>query len=177
MGSARGRTVLIDPIRVGGGALRIVDNARAHFLGDGVEPAHASATELISDNPHARLLRFAGGRGSSDPILLVPPLAVSIACFDLRADQSLAAFLLERTGRPVYVVDYGPMTFADRRLGFETWIDGILPMAVRQVSFMHGGAPVDIVTWSLGGTLTLLTAAAHPALPIGAIAAVATPID
>lgn len=169
--------MLIDPMRVGAGAVRMVDNARSHFLGEGVEPAHASETEVVSDNPHARLLRFAGPRAGGDPILLVPPLAVSIACFDLRADQSLATFLVERTGRPVYVVDYGPIGFADRRLGFETWIDGILPMTLRQVSFMHGGAPVDIVTWSLGGTLSLLTAAAHPKLPIGAIAAVGTPID
>ena len=36
---------------------------------------------------------------------------------------------------------------------------------------------VDVVTWSLGGTLTLLTAASHPDLPLRAIAAVGTPID
>jgi hypothetical protein len=42
--------VLIDPIRVGAGAVRMVDNARSHFLGDGVEPAHASDTEVVSDN-------------------------------------------------------------------------------------------------------------------------------
>ncbi|MGN6608702.1 MAG: alpha/beta hydrolase [Jatrophihabitans sp.] len=170
---------MIDPMRVGAGAARAVANARSHFLGEGVEPPHATASEVVSENPHARLVRFrpSSGPGRGEPILLVPPLAVPIACFDLRPQQSLAAFLIERTGRPVYVVDYGSIGFADRRLGFEAWIDGILPMTVRQVSYMHGGAPVDVVTWSLGGTLTLLTAAAHPRLPLRAIAAVGTPID
>jgi polyhydroxyalkanoate synthase len=107
----------------------------------------------------------------------VPPLAVSIACFDLRAGQSLVAFLAERTGRPVYVLDYGHVGFAERRLGFEHWIDGIVPMTIRQVSARHGQAPVDVVTWSLGGTLTFLTAAAHRDLALRSIAAVGTPID
>ncbi len=106
----------------------------------------------------------------------MPPLAVSIHCFDLRAGQSLAAFLLA-TGRPVYVVDYGEITFADRDRGLEDWFDRILPDALREVSVAQHGRPVDVVTWSLGGTLSLLTAAAHPFLPIRSITAVGTPID
>jgi polyhydroxyalkanoate synthase len=154
---------------------RAARNAYSHYLGDGVEAPHATESEIVSENLHATLHRFAAGSG--DPLLLVPPLAVSIACFDLRAHQSLVEFLAERTGRPVYVIDYGHIGFADRALGFEAWIDGILPTTIRQVSAMHADAPVDVVTWSLGGTLTFLTAAAHPDLPLRAIAAVGTPID
>ena len=173
---------MVDPGKLAGVAARMVGNAHSHFLRGGVEPAHMSEAEVVSEAPHARLIRFHGpaeppGAAGDDHVLLVPPLAVSIACFDLRADQSLAAFLVESTGRPVYVVDYGHVGFGQRRLGFEAWIDGILPMTIQQVSYMHGGAPVDVVTWSLGGTLTLLTAAAHPRLPLRSIAAVGTPID
>lgn len=164
--------LVIGPLKLVGTAAR---NAYSHYLGDGVEAPHATASEIVSENPHATLHRFSSG--DADPILLVPPLAVSIACFDLRADQSLVAFLAERTGRPVYVVDYGHVGFAERRLGFEAWIDGILPMTIKQVSVLHGDVPVDVVTWSLGGTLTFLTSAAHPNLPLRAIAAVGTPID
>lgn len=159
-----------------GGARHAAGNAWSHYVGDGIEPSHATPSEVVSGSPHATLHRYEGG-GTGDPILLVPPLAVSIACFDLRAGQSLAAFLVTATGRPVYCVDYGPITFADRRMGFEDWIDGILPMTIQQVSYRHGGAPVDIVTWSLGGTMTFLTTAAHHRLPVRSIAAVATPID
>lgn len=163
--------------RLLGPQLPALGNAWAHFLGDGVQPHVATPSAVIYERPHATLRRYLGTEPSAgDPILLVPPLAVSITCFDLRPEQSLAAFLLA-TGRPVYVVDYGQITFADRAMGFEDWIDDILPDTIDRVSEAADGRPVDVVTWSLGGTLTLLTAAAHPDLPLRSIAAVGTPID
>ena len=88
---------------------------------------------------------------------------VSIACFDLRPGQSLAGFLVG-LGRPVYVVDYGDITFADRRMGFEDWYDDIVPSVIQRVSDEHGGADVHLIGWSLGGTISYLTGAAHPEL-------------
>jgi polyhydroxyalkanoate synthase len=151
-------------------------NAWSHYLGGGVEPHVPTPSRVVHDAPHATLRRYDSGDAAGDPILLVPPLAVHISCFDLRADQSLAGFLAA-TGRPVYVVDFGEITFADRAMGFEAWIDEIIPATLRRVSAAHDRRPVDVVTWSLGGTLTLLTAAAHADLPLRAIAAVGTPID
>jgi polyhydroxyalkanoate synthase len=159
-----------------GAAAHAGGNAWAHFVGDGIEPYEPTPSEVVSEAPHATLRRYSAPDVEGEPILLVPPLAVSIACFDLRPGQSLAAFLVE-TGRPVYVVDYGQIGFADRTMGLESWIDEILPDALREVSKLHGDAPVDVVTWSLGGTLSFLTAASHPELPLRSIAALGTPID
>lgn len=157
--------------------MRVAVNAWSHFLGEGVQPHVATPSRVVAQAPHATVRQYESvGAAVGEPILLVPPLAVSITCFDLRPEQSLAAFLLE-LGRPVYVVDYGPITYADRGMGLEDWVDTILPGALRAVSARHGEQPVDIVTWSLGGTLSLLTAAAHPDLPLRSIAAVGTPID
>lgn len=155
---------------------RSLRNARAHYLGGGVEPADPTPSTVVHDEPHAALRRYSAPDAAGDPILLVPPLAVHVSCFDLRADQSLVAHLVAG-GRPVYVVDFGEITFADRRMGFEDWVDGIVPGTIRRVSERHEGRPVDVVTWSLGGTITFLTAASHPELPLRAIAAVGTPID
>lgn len=149
-------------------------NGWAHFVRGGVEQARPTPSTVVAERPHGTLHRY-DSAGTGRPILLVPPLAVSTACFDLRPGQSLVAFLLD-TGRPVYLVDYGDIGFADRHLGLEEWIDGILPDAVAEVSGAHDG-DVDVVTWSLGGTLTFLTAASHPDLPLRSIAALGTPID
>lgn len=153
-------------------------NAWSFFLGDGVEPPAPTPSEVVSQRPHATLRRYvpsaAGADG--DPILLVPPLAASATCFDLRPGQSVAGFLRE-LGRPLFLVDYGDITFADRAMGIEDWIDDIVPTAVREVSAACGGRPVDVVAWSLGGTLSLLTAAEHPELPLRSISAVGTPVD
>ncbi|MCL2542484.1 MAG: alpha/beta hydrolase [Nocardioidaceae bacterium] len=147
-------------------------------LGEGIEKYDGIPTTVVYDQPHRRLLRYDGPPATEGtrPVLLVPPLAVSIRCYDLRPGQSLAGHLVG-SGRPAYVIDYGEIGFADRAMGFEEWIDDILPNAIDAVSLMHGNTEVDVVGWSLGGTMSLLTAAAHPGLPIASITAFGTPID
>ncbi|MGV9679692.1 alpha/beta hydrolase [Nocardia sp. NPDC003482] len=156
-------------------------NAWALTFGDGIEPPTRTPSTVLCDEPHRELRRFERADGSAGgpdeaAVLLVPPLAAPASCFDLRPGQSLASFLLD-CGRHPYVLDYGEITFADRRMGFEDWIDDILPTAIGRVSTDRGGAPVDLVGWSLGGVLALLTAAADPALPIRSITAVGSPLD
>lgn len=153
-----------------------VRNAWGLTFGPGIEPARPTPSTVVYNEHHRLLKRFGDPERQGVPVLLVPPLAAPATCFDLRPDQSLAQFLLD-TGRTPYVIDYGDMTYADRGLRFEDWIDDIIPTAVKRVSQEHGGGPVDVVCWCLGGTLTLLTASAHPDLPIRSISTVATPID
>src|SRR3954454_1306634 len=110
------------------------------------------------------------------PVLLVPPLAAPTLCFDLRRGCSLAEHMLA-LGHPTYLAEYGEIGFSDRDRGLEHWIDDVLPTAIRRVSEDNGGAPVQVVGWCLGGIMSLLAAAADPALPINAIAMVASPFD
>lgn len=153
-------------------------------LGEGVEQYDGLAATVLDDAPHRRLLRYdrTTPATAARPVLLVPPLAVSARCFDLRPGQSLAAHLVG-AGRATYLVDYGEIGFADRAMGFETWMDHILPTAIQAVLDDHaaGGATpadgVDLVGWSLGGTISLLTLAAHPGLPVASLTAFGTPID
>lgn len=152
-------------------------NAWALTFGGGIAPAHRTPSERLRTGPHRDLYRFGGPAGpDARPVLLVPPLAVSTACYDLRPGQSLATHLLDR-GHVPYLLDYGTMTASDRDLGFEAWVDDIVPDAVRYVSDLHGGAGVDVVGWSLGGTISLLTAAADAGLPVRSVTAIGTPID
>ncbi|VFA99259.1 Poly-beta-hydroxybutyrate polymerase [Nocardia cyriacigeorgica] len=152
-------------------------NAWALTFGSGVADPEPTPSTVLWDQPHRTLRRFDGASpDAGSAVLLVPPLAAPATCFDLRPDQSVARFLLD-TGRAPYLVDYGDITFADRRMGFEDWIDDILPEAVLRASADRSGAPVDLIGWSLGGTLSLLTAAANRQLPIRSITAVGAPLD
>jgi polyhydroxyalkanoate synthase len=110
------------------------------------------------------------------PVLLVPPLAAPALCFDLRRSCSLVEHLLA-SGRPVYLVDYGPISFSDRRLGIEAWIRDIIPSAITDVSSDAGGRNVHVVSWSLGGIMSLLAAADHPELPIQTLTPIGSPFD
>lgn len=111
-----------------------------------------------------------------DPVLLVTPLAAPAVCFDLRRDCSLVEHLVQG-GRPTYLVEYGQISFKDRALGIEHWIDDVLPAAIRAVSQHAGGRPVHLVGWSLGGLFALLTAADRADLPIASVTAMGSPVD
>ncbi|WP_168699831.1 alpha/beta hydrolase [Gordonia paraffinivorans] len=151
---------------------------------------------VIADGPHRRVLRYgddaaraAARDGSRPPVLLIPPLAVSTDCYDLAPGLSLVEHLLA-TGRVPYVVDFGDMTREDRDLGFEEFVTDIVPGAISAVVADLGGdraddesgdeAPnveVDLIAWSLGGTIGFLTLAADPGLPVRSMTAVGTPLD
>ena len=115
-------------------------------------------------------------REHGDPILLVTPLAAPAICFDLRRGCSLVEHFVDG-GRPTYLVEYGEVSFRNRSLGMEHWIDEAVPTAVEEVSKHAGGRPVHIVGWSLGGIFAMLTAADRPDLPIASVTVVGSPVD
>jgi polyhydroxyalkanoate synthase len=115
-------------------------------------------------------------RDHGDPVLLVTPLAAPALCYDLRRGCSLVEHLVG-SGRPTYLVEYGAVSFRDRNLGIEHWIEEVVPTAVRLVSAHAGGRPVHVVGWSLGGTFALLAAAADSTLPIASVTALGSPFD
>ena len=118
----------------------------------------------------------ATAREQGDPVLLVTPLAAPALCFDLRRGCSLVEHFVE-AGRPTYLVEYGEVSFRNRSLGMEHWIDEVVPAAIEEVSKHAGGRPVHVVGWSLGGIFSLLTAADRPDLPIASVSAIGAPVD
>ncbi len=153
-------------------------NVMDKVLRGGVADLRPMPRILIDKGPNRSVYRFVShGRDlSGEPVLLVPPLAAPALCFDLRRGCSVAEHLVDQ-GRRLYMVDYGTVSFSDRGLGLEHWIDEVLPRTIRAVSKDAGGAPVHVVAWCLGGIMSLLTHADQPELPIASIATVAAPID
>ena len=134
---------------------------------------------LIDDGELREVYHYrpvAGVPQKGDPVLLVTPLAAPSLCFDLRRDCSLVEHLVTQ-GRPTYLLEYGQVSFKNRSLGMEHWVDEVLPEAVRVVSEHAGGRGVHLVGWSLGGIFTLLVAADRQDLPIASITVVGSPVD
>ena len=129
---------------------------------------------LLRQLYHYRPMGTAQEKG--DPVLLVTPLAAPSTCFDLRRGCSLVEHLVEGH-HPTYLVEYGEVSFSDRNLGMEHWIDEVVPEAIRQTSEHAGGRPVHVVGWSLGGIFMTLAAADQPDLPIAAMTIVGSPFD
>jgi polyhydroxyalkanoate synthase len=142
----------------------------------------ADLTPLPSDVLHeapqttVRRYRPAPERPATEaPVLLVPPLAAPASCFDLRRGCSVAEHFVGR-GHPTYLLDYGPIAFADRRLGLEHWVDKVIPEGI-DVACRDTEEPLHLVAWCLGGIMSLLAQAARPDLPVASITAIASPFD
>ncbi|RLV47579.1 alpha/beta hydrolase [Nocardioides mangrovicus] len=134
---------------------------------------------LIDDGPLREVYHYRPQRTvreTGDPVLLVTPLAAPALCYDLRRGCSLIEHLVQQ-GRPTYLVEYGEISFRDRNLGMEHWINEVVPEAVRAVAEHAGGRPVHIVGWSLGGIFAVLAAADSASLPIASLTVLGSPFD
>jgi polyhydroxyalkanoate synthase len=163
------------PARVSDAAANVFDKV---FRG-GLADLRPTPARIIHEEAQCTLLRYlrSDDRPQRDlPVLLIPPLAAPSSCFDLRRGNSLVEHLL-RGGHPTYLVEYGPIAFADRELGLEHWVEHVLPTAIRKVSEDNDGAHVQLVGWCLGGIMTLLTVAGDAGLPVSSVAMVASPFD
>ena len=153
-------------------------NAWDVLLGSGVADLRPTPASIIDEGPQRtvyRYLRSERRRPRGAPVLLVPPLAAPASCFDLRRGCSVAEHLLSR-GHPTYLLDYGPISFSDRDLGLEHWVEDVIPQAVDTVSRDAGDVPIQLVGWCLGGIMSLLSVA-RGGLPVVSVATVASPFD
>jgi polyhydroxyalkanoate synthase subunit PhaC len=166
-----GRLTLDDVVNAGA-------NAWDLYLGGGVAQMHPTSKAIVDEGPQrtvSRYLRRGWQPSHATPILLVPPLAAPAWCFDLRRGCSVAEHLLAR-GYPTYVVDYGAISFSDRALGLEHWVQDVIPNAIDAVIRDSGREQIQLVGWCLGGIMSLLATAAAD-LPVRSVAMVASPFD
>ncbi len=134
---------------------------------------------LIDDGPLREVYHYRPHkktRETGDPVLLVTPLAAPAICFDLRRGCSLVEHFVQK-GRPTYLVEYGEISFKNRKIGMEHWVDEVVPEAIKTVSEHAGDRPVHVIGWSLGGIFAALAAADRPDLPIASLTILGSPFD
>jgi polyhydroxyalkanoate synthase len=135
--------------------------------------------DIVDQRSAFTLYRYGSAPGVEThglPVLFIPPLAAPALAFDLRRTCSVVEYFVNQ-GRPVYLADYGAVEFKHRNLGFEHWVDSVVPAAVEAVSAHADGADVHVAGWSLGGIFSMFAAAAHPEMPLASVTAVASPFD
>ena len=138
------------------------ENAYLKLFRGGVADLRPTPSEVIHEGPQRTVHRYEvpGGEGPAQrtPVLLIPPLAAPAKCFDLRRGNSLVEYLTA-LGYPTYLVDYGRIGFDDRQLGLEYWVNKVIPQAIGVVMTDAGADGVQLVGWSLGGIMALLSVA------------------
>jgi polyhydroxyalkanoate synthase len=136
------------------------ENAYRKSLGGGIADLRPTPSEVIQERPQRTVHRYdpLGEPSQGTPVLFVPPLAAPAFCFDLRRGCSLAEHLVA-LGYPTYLVDYGAISFDDRALGLEHWVEDVIPGGAGAVLWDSGADHVHLIGWSLGGIMSLLTVA------------------
>jgi polyhydroxyalkanoate synthase subunit PhaC len=159
-------------------AVNIVDMVRG-----GVADLRRMPRDVVDEGPCGTLYRYRPVAGvapaGGEPVLLVPSLGAPDFAYDLRRGCSLVEHLVT-TGHPVYVVDHGPKSFADRRLGMEHWVDDVVSWAAR-LTAEDAGPDAHLVGWSLGGIFCALAVAAVAVaadpLPVRSLTMIGSPVD
>jgi polyhydroxyalkanoate synthase subunit PhaC len=155
------------------------ENTYLKVFRGGVADLRPWPSELVDEAPHCRVSRYEMHPGEEaaqrTPVLLVPPLAAPPSCFDLYRGCSLAEHLTA-LGYLTYFVDYGRIGFDDRDLGLEHWINSVIPRACGVVLNHSGADRVQLVSWSLGGIMSLL-GVADGRIEAASVAMVGSPFD
>jgi polyhydroxyalkanoate synthase subunit PhaC len=112
------------------------------------------------------------------PVLLILPLINRAYILDLRPGNSFVEHLLGE-GFDVFLLDWGVPGDEDRALDINTLLTRYLPRAARKASVAADCAPLTILGYCIGGTLSACYAALYPDEPakVKNLVLFTTPID
>lgn len=110
------------------------------------------------------------------PILLVMATTNRGSIFDLAPGASLVEFLLRR-GYDVYMMDWEPPRPHEKTLTLGSYVDDFIPQCLDLVAADCGEADVSLVGYCMGGVLSVIYQALHPAGPVKNLVTFTTPTD
>ena len=125
----------------------------------------ATPSEVVYRENKLKLLRLVDAKGqphSGPPVLFVPAPVSRYFIIDLLPGRSFAGHIAS-AGFDVYIADFGEPTSEDRFCDLAYYVEGLLRRCVRKISAITGAESISVVGYCLGGTLSLLYAALHPA--------------
>lgn len=125
----------------------------------------ATPSTVVYRENKLRLLRLLDEHGqprAGAPVLFVPAPVSRYFVLDLLPGRSFAGHIAS-AGFDVFIADFGEPTSEDRFCDLAYYVDGLIRRSVRRVSALTGAPQVNIIGYCLGGTLSLLYTALHPA--------------
>lgn len=115
-------------------------------------------------------------RQHSVPLVLVPPLGVTVDTFDLLPQRSLVRYLAAR-GFKTYLIDWGEPQRRHAHLGLIDYADQMFSTALEEVRRHSGKADVSLMGWCMGGMLSLMHQGLQQDPRIRNLITVASPIN
>ncbi len=147
-------------------------------LKEGKPAVGLTPKEVVWKKNKARLYRYAPHlpKRYPVPLLCIYALINKPYIMDLAPGNSLIEFLVMQ-GYDVYLLDWGTFGLEDKDISFDHIVFDYVSRAVKKVQHISGSKDISLLGYCMGGTITAMYAALHPAIPIRNIAFMATPID
>jgi polyhydroxyalkanoate synthase len=133
--------------------------------------------DLIHESGTHRLLRYRRDTPATwaEPVLFCYALVNRPYILDLQPDKSVVRQYLAR-GFDVYIIDWGSPTQADHVLTLEHYVLDFLKGAVERIAARGPHERIHMLGYCMGGTMSALYAALHPAL-VESLTLLAAPLD
>jgi polyhydroxyalkanoate synthase len=128
-------------------------------------PVGTTPADVVHRENKWRLLHYRANPNApkkyDTPILMVPSLINRHYVMDLLPGKSMAEDLV-KMGHDVYCIDWGTPGDEDRFVTFDDVCDKYLGRAIRKVAATSPRNKTHVLGYCLGGTLSVVHAAAHP---------------
>ena len=112
----------------------------------------------------------------SVPLVLVPPLGVTVETFDLLPERSMVRYFAAR-GFKVYMIDWGEPQRRHASLGLLEYADDMFNTALEEIRVHSGNEDLSIMGWCMGGLLSLMNQGLQQDPRIRNLITVASPIN
>ena len=145
---------------------------RAQRIRKGVSPS-----EVVYEEDRLKLRHYLADKKPryKTPVVFVYALVNRPYILDLKKGRSVVANYVER-GFDTYLVDWGIPNSADRHLTLDDYINGYLVNVLDYVRERTGVRQVNILGYCMGGTMSAMFTALHPAR-VKNLMLLAAPID
>ncbi|PAQ16698.1 class III poly(R)-hydroxyalkanoic acid synthase subunit PhaC [Bacillaceae bacterium SAOS 7] len=134
--------------------------------------------EVIWTKNKAKLYRYQPAKEKTNkvPLLMIYALINKPYILDLTPGSSLIEYLTDQ-GHDVYLLDWGTPGYEDRHMKLDDYVLDYIPRAIQKVLRTSGANEVSLLGYCMGGTMTAISAALHPDLPIRNLIFLTSPFD
>ena len=151
--------------------------ARRLFQSKTMLLSQSTPYQIIGEYQHASVRYYpANTRRYREPIVFIPPLAVTVSIYDLYPYRSLIQYLQQR-GFDVYLLNWQKLSYQHRDLNFLSFIDDIIPECLKIVEAHTDSEHYSLHGWSMGGLFATLYTALHQPKAVKNLMVMGAPID